>query len=173
MCADLVWGLDAVIKILEAEHEANGDDSPHKNGQQKIGSGVWSRRSARYFGRVDDPYVGRPQLLREARFLHSLEQRFEHLAVAGRVALQRAIGDSLAVLSERLVLLCVERRHEILFAGERRQVFVVNRLDNFVNFRVELSQRGVDGRSRFDHVRVLVAERLRKLGLFVLRVRQL
>src|SRR5438270_3347766 len=42
---------------------------------------------------------------------------------------------------------CVERRHEVLFARERRQVFVVNRLDNFVNFRVELDLRGVDGRS--------------------------
>src|SRR5205085_8187803 len=83
MCRNLVRRLDAVIQVFESEDETDRDDSPDKDGQEKISAGVRSSRAARYFGSVDDPYVGRSQLLRKARFLHSLEQRFEHLAVAG------------------------------------------------------------------------------------------
>jgi hypothetical protein len=171
MRLDLVRRLDPIVEILEEERRPARPAIRRKCPRPHSASSSDSTAPAQ-FSLVDDRML-LVLSARDAGLFRALHQRFEDLAVARGVALERAVVDPLAVERQRVLFLLFERADQALFLRQRRLVIVLERLYALCDLALDARLGGLNRQLNLDHVGMTVTELVRQLGLLTLQFSQL
>ena len=127
-------------------------------------------RGVRRDGFLNDPDVRRLGGGGQPRLLGLLQQRVQHLAVCGCLALQAAVLNRNPAQAERLALLSLEGVGQALLLGLRREEVVPHRVDDLRDLALQPRFGGLQRGPDPDHVGMPLAVLVGELGLLPLQI---